>query len=47
MFAIGYSKPQKRFRSKIIREEKDLKYVHYIMREREKACERKKKSVQE
>ena len=44
MFVIAYSKPQKRFRVKIIQEKKDHKYVHYIMRKREKTCERKKKS---
>lgn len=46
MFVIAYSKPQKRFRVKIIQEKKDHKYVHYIMQKREKTCDRKKKSVQ-
>ena len=32
LFSIAYSKPNKRFTAKIIREDKEYDYVHYIMR---------------
>ena len=43
MFAITYSKPQKRFCAKIIRQEKDLEYVHSIMLKIEKHKRERKK----
>ena len=43
MFAITYSKPQKRFCAKIIRQEKDLEYVHSIMQKIEKHKRERKK----
>ena len=50
LFSIAYSKPNKRVTAKIIREDKDYDYVHYVMRkivkrvsEKKKASKKKKK----
>ena len=44
LFSIAYSKPNKRFTAKIIREDKDYDYVHYIMRKIVKRVSEKKKA---
>ena len=43
LFSIAYSKPNKRFTAKIIREDKDYDYIHYIMRKIVKRVSEKKK----
>ena len=50
LFSNAYSKPNKRVTAKIIREDKDYDYVHYVMRkivkrdsETKKASKKKKK----
>ena len=44
LFSIVYSKPNKRFTSKIIREEKHYDYVHYVMQKILKRVSEKKKT---
>ena len=44
LFSIAYSKPNKRFTAKIIGEDKDYDYVHYIMRKIVKRVSEKKKA---
>ena len=44
LFFIAYSKPNKRVTAKIIREDKDYDYVHYVMRKIVKRVSEKKKA---
>ena len=44
LFSIAYSKPNERFTTKIIREDKYYNYVHYIMRKIVKRVSEKKQA---
>ena len=44
LFSIAYSKPNKRFTTKIIWEDKGYDYVHYVIRKIVKRVSEKKKA---